>query len=672
MQKKLNIAASLAAFLILAHLANAQNLPPLPPNVLVNGHLLSGSGGGSYSTNNYDSNGGSAGLTINSTGVFFGAQSSGYWSQPYIITFGYWVSGYYIPGYWIYNGYWTTGYWSDGSMYGGYPDDSGNWVSTGTWVDPVWMPENVWVPEVWVDANSWVDDVWSSPTWVQTAAWSDTGSYAHFAFQMANGTTVQPADEWGNPWATSPRSGIPAVQVNSTLYQFNASDTVSSYDYYSDPNSDGYLWITPGYYGGYDSQSNVNFAGSNSNGFLRDYSNTGVALVPRNSDGSFLSIGSPSYGPPQIWSNGITFQFLTTDTTNGLDVYLSSDGYAFVDSSGNVSGLLDGTYANAVFQGTTAATFPANTDGSPSPAGIQPRWGPPAIYLAADLWNYRGSTSTADYYGGPRPGQVLSIGSDGTVTYSDRTTGISNASGLYAGGAFQNLQVVVRGAGADGSAWTTLPANSGYPAAVTVNDSPWYYSSTLSGPGYATYLDPLSGQTLYVKGSDAVISNPTAGTYMTGSYANGKFTFANANVSAANPDGTPLSPVNPSNPQVIAGDLDVAGNFTLGSWTNAAGESVNGFALSFAARDQGSLLRFDATRFATDWLWTRILAPGATQPLDAMRLDSDNNLKLYTIDETPVPTIVLSPGGRSRFDGPVRIAPQGDLPMGEFTHEPQQ
>jgi len=626
-----------------------------PPKVIVNGNLLTGSGG-SYSTATYYDNGTpvSASLSVSSGVVIFGA-STGYWTPPYITTYGYWTSGYEIPGYTI------PGYYS-----APYNDAENNWVQD-------WIPE-VWVPPVWVEGE-WVDDVWTPAVWSPVGI-DATGTYQQFAFELDNDVTALPADQNGNPWSVTPQFGIPAFQVNTALWSFKASDTVAAYDYFSGPAADSYLWVTGTFYGGYDPQVGA-FSGTNSNGYLRDTSGSSVRVLPRNGDGSFLAIGTPQNGPQMIWSNGLSFKFLTHDGTNGVDVYFEeTTGFAYVHAPSEgvspVSGLVIGSCVNSAFQATPAGTFGAYSNGLPMPAGRQPQWGPPAVYVMNAVWSYRGSTSSADYYGGVRPGQCLSIGANGAVFYSDRSLNFVETPGLYSGGVFQNLPVAMRGVAADGSAWTSRPTtgdNSTYPEAVTVEGRPWYYSSAQSTPGRAVYVGPQSGQTLTIEGSIVNLIDPARSTNLTGAYADGKFTFAGSaiKVRKANADGTPFDPFG-SIATTLEGEIDITGNsLSLGAWAND--NLTSGFSLLFKDGDENdqfpaSEISFLATRQRTHWLWSHSTADLNT-PLTMMHLDADHRLSIFAPAPSPRGPIVLDPAGISRFDGPVRIAPQGDIPMFE-------
>lgn len=662
---------AIAMLLFCAHHAGAQNIP-YPPTVIIGQYVLTGSGG-SYSTNNYEANGntGSAMVSIAGTGVHFGA-GTGYMQPGPLLSSGFWVEGHYTGGYWI-----------PGAVIGHY-DENNNFIYEYTEPD-------VWVPTDWVDGYQ-TPDVYGPDTWVSTGSWEDVGVYSNFSFHdMLNSTSILPADANGNAWATNPQFGIPAVLVEGVKYPFAAADTAAGYDYFSEPGGDGYFWINATACGGYHAQIG-SFEGRNRNGFFQsatpDPDGAGtrigdpVNVYPRNGDGTFLAIGSPAFGPERIWSDGLTFRFLTRDTIGGLDVYLEdTNGHVFVHSPQNntpvVSGKVTGTYVANVFTvdpGTPPA-FAATADGAPLPAGSAPQWGhPPAIVIPIDLenlpwtvdssnllWKYRGSTATADYYGGVRPGQILTIGANGAVSYTDRTINFYNVSGFYNGGVFQNLPVVVRGVNANGTPWSSWPAGASYPPAITVNGQPWYYSSTASSSyGSPAYLGPQSGQVLTISGSVATIYDPTTSTYLTGTYGDGKFTFAGTTltIAAAAADGTSLEAV-PGHPGNIAGNLDVSGNsFTLGSWFDGIAP-VNSFALTF--EENPRLLRFVAVSPDTDWLWmTTTTAEGSAE---RMRIAADGKVVIGTAGSGEK----LHVKGSVKVDGVIRVPEAGDISMGQFT-----
>jgi hypothetical protein len=176
-----------------------------------------------------------------------------------------------------------------------------------------------------------------------------------------------------------------------------------------------------------------------------------------------------------------------------------------------------------------------------------------------------------------------------------------------------------------------------------------------------------------------VISQPGGAQFLTGTYdgGTGHFDFGTHNAgtirtydgadhllatSSSDGSGSTLE---------LPGSLDVHGNaFTLGSWWNEGGTLINGLALSFLDGGNASDIRFQTTRRSTQWVWMHPEADGHVAATMSMSLDRDHRLRLFPPGGGSAPKIILDPSGRSRFDGPVRIAPQGDISMGEFTHEP--
>src|SRR6266853_1694975 len=391
-QRGINLGLWVAvAFLLTGFLARAEL--PYPPNVIRDGNLIPGVGGGVYTTgavwtgSSYQTKT----LTISGTSVLYGEitttpvppvlVSSGYWGGGYLtagyLIPGYWTGGFWEGGYYTYYdyvpGYWEDGYWEGGFWEGGYYDADGNRVpetwNQGTWHDAVWHPEeNVgrdWVAQ-W-NPGTWILDEWVSGTWVEyywvpevwksqydaTTQYTEFGTYQHFAIQMDNGVPITPASASGRPWSASPQLGFPVFEVAGSFWGFNAADEEIGYDYFTSPSGDGYLWVTSSFYGGYDPEPG-SFGGTNANGYCHDYTGSSVRIAPRNGDGSFLSVGSPLSGPALIWSNGFTFQFLTSDLVNGADIYLNDTLDPIIIQFSDVAGLATGTYSSLVFQASPA------------------------------------------------------------------------------------------------------------------------------------------------------------------------------------------------------------------------------------------------------------------------------------------------------------------------------
>lgn len=644
---------AILAFTVLAHMAHeaaaydstAQNLPPLPPRAIVNGTVLYGDGSGTYTTQNYQGTPEHATLIVYEDGSVTLAAGVGHLSTGSV----------FIPAHDEDN--YTGGYELDPIVTYDL-DEAGNVIGS-TSVPGGWYPGQnnpISVPDRWEPPLVWISD----------GEFTDTGSYSGFGFTMASTTAVQPADSHGLAWGSQPRSMIPAVRVNGELWHFAAADQAAGYDYYAFTEG-RYLWVTSGSYGGWGPEvaGFGSFGGANANGFLQADSTDSVTVVPRNADGSALSLHPPVYGPPLIWRNGITYRCLT-NVPGEFDAYLSgSDGYLFVRPTGVVSGVLAGTYASQTF-GNLPGTFALTSSGSPLLFAVAPHWGPPAVQIRNETWKYRGSSSTADFYGGDLQGQYVQIASSKAVTYFDPSLGHTNVHGFYNGGVFQDLPVPFRGVTATGAPWTTRPVNySGYPASVIVDGQVWFFSTTASSLGVARYLGPKSGQILTMIGTSASVVDPFSGVNLSGSYnpSTGKF-FAGSglDVKAGNADGTYLKSVDLDLSGSIAGDLDVTGNaFTLGTWTNSVGESLNGVALVF---DPAGGVRFDSVRPNSPWIWRNATSP-ISGSIERMRLTADGKVGIGT----SAPAEKLHVSGNVKVDGVIRTnQAAGDISMGEFTH----
>lgn len=124
-----------------------------------------------------------------------------------------------------------------------------------------------------------------------------------------------------------------------------------------------------------------------------------------------------------------------------------------------------------------------------------------------------------------------------------------------------------------------------------------------------------------------------------------------------------------SNPAAVtqfSGDLDIRGNLlSLGSW-NGDWTQV-GLNLTYQDGDSAinlALAIWTASRPHTAWLWEHVNEEGSTpNTKPQMKLGSDNVLTLYKTDGTV--GITINPN-----TGRIRVAPQGDLSMGSFDHEP--
>ncbi len=200
--------------------------------------------------------------------------------------------------------------------------------------------------------------------------------------------------------------------------------------------------------------------------------------------------------------------------------------------------------------------------------------------------------------------------------------------------------------------------------------------------GADIYHDSLGlGLQVTVNSDGSVTARQSNGTSHTGTYnpTTHLFQFSSSavgNMQGANNQGI-IYPIDGGAPPVltrattdIPGNLDIHGGvLSLGNWTDSSGDSVNAFCLAFANGQNGqpSLLNFAATRQNTDWIWSHAASDESSNQINVMRLDSQNRLLLYNLTNQTTPAIVLDPGGQSSINGPLHIAPQGDLDMGDFT-----
>ncbi len=180
-----------------------------------------------------------------------------------------------------------------------------------------------------------------------------------------------------------------------------------------------------------------------------------------------------------------------------------------------------------------------------------------------------------------------------------------------------------------------------------------------------------SGQVLYIntRTKSAVITDPATGTWhASGTYAAGKLAFTGSplNGQAAHDDGSPLHPM----ANEVSGNLDISGNLTLGTLTGGSSTDSNGFGLTFTPPTSSTapaLVQFGSVSPLTDWLWTQAQSTGSATQAKVMEADPAHRLLIYDPSNSGNATVTLDPGvGGSAFHGPVRIQPQGDIPMGAY------
>ena len=195
------------------------------------------------------------------------------------------------------------------------------------------------------------------------------------------------------------------------------------------------------------------------------------------------------------------------------------------------------------------------------------------------------------------------------------------------------------------------------------NDAIVKMSINAAGGGTAVYVD------------GATVGQPGAYVWSNTSTAANALSTVNGNSYNSSGDSDL-----PGTATTINGVFKISGNFmSLGSWASNANQS--GFDLSYYDGQSSSnpaSVEFTGNRPLTSWMWD-VASNDGTISNAVMQLDENSRLSLYpqadptaTTPTLATPTVILdpNPGGTSRFNGPVRIAPQGDLQMGEFTTDP--
>ena len=224
----------------------------------------------------------------------------------------------------------------------------------------------------------------------------------------------------------------------------------------------------------------------------------------------------------------------------------------------------------------------------------------------------------------------------------------------------------------DGNLLATYQTSGTNPSTATLEYSP------TTGALVQLSIHPSSGGTAtYVNG--ASVGQPGAYVWSNTSTAANLLTAVNS--SNYNPSGNSDLP---GTAQTVNGVFQIKGNFlSLGSWISNPSQA--GFNLSYydGQNTAPSGIEFTASQPATNWLWDAASADG-TAVTPVMQLDQDSRLLLYAPDALaaagaagPTPSVILDPSptnpsdftGLVRFEGPVRISPQGDLSMGAFTRD---
>jgi hypothetical protein len=509
-----------------------------------------------------------------------------------------------------------------------------------------------------------------------------------------------------------PKFGPPQISWNGVTLA-GSYDPVNHYDAYAGSG----MWIV------IDQGGSVSIMGPYSTGgsydsefgqfnFGNDWHMSNFLALNSNGDPLAISSGDPNdaafgvtmyfggyaYGRAILGTDGRywtpTYTFRRADNSWGVKYVGLPDGYYFVVQD-NTGGFNSPVYRYTASNGdfvinTVAYGWPASNvyprqlyfNGQPLPldAGTVSTWG-----------TVQNGGGAASYHPENSADPTVTL----TWTFNNGFSAV--VGGSY--GAFQNFS----------GSWDGAKMFNGLPGGVVITvdappASPRYGPSQIAWNGVTLSFDPVAssvsatnpqGADIYrdssglsfriVIGSDrgAILykpdgSAPIAGTYDTASY---QFNFSGQNVgiiAAVDSNGTVMIPpslfgggpggTTGSKTMELLGNLDVHGNiFSLGSWLDGSGNSLNAFTISFsnALGSTPSLLNLSTTRQSMDWIWSHADADGSSNQITTMKLDSRHRLILYDPANPISPTIILDPGGKSH------IEPQGDLSMGEFTQQPQ-
>ena len=241
----------------------------------------------------------------------------------------------------------------------------------------------------------------------------------------------------------------------------------------------------------------------------------------------------------------------------------------------------------------------------------------------------------------------------------------------------------------DGSlmAWGLATPPAGLPPTILVGGDVWRFTG-LDEDGNAQYAGyyPDQGVVIGTAGSDGTrgVNFSDAGTTRTGIFKDGVFTLQGGNRLLAGDTAGARENTSGIGLQTVATDLDIMGNFlTLGSWTPDLGYA--GLTMEYTehfhfpgsatyAPIRHGLVGMTGGRAHTSFLWNHTVADGSLQPVPMMLLASgDHSLSLYAPTNPTLPAIVFNPDPAvgSRVNGPLRVAPAGDLGMGDFTSGPK-
>jgi hypothetical protein len=189
------------------------------------------------------------------------------------------------------------------------------------------------------------------------------------------------------------------------------------------------------------------------------------------------------------------------------------------------------------------------------------------------------------------------------------------------------------------------------------------------------------GQKIVIDGTRVTFYAANGAVY-TGTYdpVTHQFNFGSGNVVALGSNGTAVvtatdatgrnlaAPIVDTSGGVtqLGGNLDILGSrLTLGGWQASNGDSIYGLVMNYTDATSGTpgLLGLSTTRSGVDWLWSHPSTDGGSDSISAMLLDYSHRVLLYDPANPGTANVVLDPGGASAFHGPVRVQPQGDIPM---------
>ena len=392
---------------------------------------------------------------------------------------------------------------------------------------------------------------------------------------------------------------------------------------------------------------------------------------------------------------------------NGADVAqltLSGTG-----SGGTLSGTFDasqgGVFALMQNGSVLVAACPANADGTlRQSAEDLPEQFPPAVMVTgAGIWRFLGTLSesggaVACYLNASAAnsteasdgaGCMLKIDATGAVTLRHYVAGTTQsgsyslATHLFQTATSSSLPMPIYGVDPNASnlPWgLTAPADG--PASFQVGQDLWRYTGA-GDNGAANYQGYYNGQQLTLGAADAgggrlvTVTDPVGGntTGLLNDVRAGTRLTNGTMVYAGGMDGTRApSSVNNNGLLALSGNLDIPGNLlTLGSLNGDA--AASGLTLQFSDSMNGNgdnvaLLRQELGRNAAQWSWWRASPVNGAGTVPVMALDSAWGLTLYDPANPASASIKLNPSGASSFKGPLRVAPAGDIDMGEFTNGP--